>query len=235
MENLRELNLISMILRMVLAAIAGGFLGLEREKSGHPAGLRTYMTVCLGAATTMILSQYLALMLSTRWLEASVLVGVKTDVSRFGAQVINGIGFLGAGTILITRRHEIKGLTTAASLWASACLGIAIGAGFYECALIAIILMFLSLTVFSKIETHFLLRARNMVLYIELNDINSLSSIVEKLKSGDVKLQNIDIDWPDGQKYPGAQLKVTLPLGMAHTDLVASLAHLNQVISVQEI
>lgn len=235
MENLRELNLISMILRMVLAAIAGGLLGLERERSGHPAGLRTYMTVCLGAATTMILSQYLALMLSTRWFGTSVLVGIKTDVSRLGAQVINGIGFLGAGTILITQRHEVKGLTTAASLWASACMGIAIGAGFYECALIAIILMFLSLTAFSKIETHFLLKTRNMMLYVELIDVNSLSSIVEKLKSSDIALKNLDIDWPDGQKYPGAKLEVTLPLGMAHTDLVANLAHLQQVVSVQEI
>ena len=126
---------------MLLAIIAGGFLGLERENKGHPAGLRTYMMVCLGAATTMLLSQYLYGMLATRWLETSLEVGIKTDVARFGAQVINGIGFLGAGTILVTNRQEVKGLTTAAGLWASACMGIAIGAGFYECAILGFALL----------------------------------------------------------------------------------------------
>ena len=128
---LRELNLFSMMLRVVLAMIVGGIIGFEREKKGRPAGFRTYMLVAVGATLTVILSQYLDLMLHSRWALTAENVGIRTDLSRFGAQVINGVGFLGAGTIIVTGRQEVKGLTTAAGLWASACMGIAIGAGFY--------------------------------------------------------------------------------------------------------
>ncbi|MDQ9828115.1 MgtC/SapB family protein, partial [Acinetobacter baumannii] len=81
-------------------------------------------------------------MLTTEWRAASESLGISTDVSRLGAQVINGIGFLGAGTILVTSDDKIKGLTTAAGLWASACMGLAIGAGFYECAVLAVALIY---------------------------------------------------------------------------------------------
>ncbi len=100
------------------------------------------MLVCLGAALTVLLSLYEFTMVT------GPVVGYlrrdrhKTDVSRFGAQVINGVGFLGAGTILVTGRREVKGLTTAAGLWASACTGLAVGAGFYECVLIAFAMIF---------------------------------------------------------------------------------------------
>ena len=129
---LRELNMASLLLRLILAMLCGGLLGLERGRKRRPAGSRTYMLVCLGAALTMVLSQYEYVMLTTEWVDVSTELGIRTDVARFGAQVVNGIGFLGAGTIMITGRQQIKGLTTAAGLWASACMGLSIGAGFYE-------------------------------------------------------------------------------------------------------
>ena len=133
---LRELNMASLLLRLILAMLCGGLLGLERGRKRRPAGSRTYMLVCLGAALTMVLSQYEYVMLTTEWADVSTELGIRTDVARFGAQVVNGIGFLGAGTIMITGRQQIKGLTTAAGLWASACMGLAIGAGFYESVLL---------------------------------------------------------------------------------------------------
>lgn len=119
-ELLQELNWISITVRLLLALICGGILGIEREKKRRPAGLRTYMLVCVGAAFVMITNEYMSFKYE----------GV--DPSRMGAQVISGIGFLGAGTIIVTGRNRVKGLTTAAGLWAAACIGLAAGAGFYS-------------------------------------------------------------------------------------------------------
>ena len=128
---LRELNMASMMLRIVLAMLMGGLIGLDRERKNRPAGFRTYMLVAIAAASTQILSQYLDLMLDTQWAEAYAIVGRRTDVVRLGARIVSGVGFIGTGTILLTERQEVKGLTTASCLWASACMGLAIGAGFY--------------------------------------------------------------------------------------------------------
>ena len=141
-----------MALRIALAVIVGGLLGLERERKSSPAGFRTYMLVAIGSTMTIMLSQYLDIMLSTKWLAQAQAVGATHDVSRFGAQVINGVGFLGAGTIILTGRKRVKGLTTAAGLWASACLGLAIGAGFYECVGICVALILICMYAFPALE-----------------------------------------------------------------------------------
>ena len=135
LNYLRELNMVSIILRIFIAVLFGGCIGLNREHKKMPAGIRTYMLVCLGSCLTALLAMY------TR--ESLLLVfgeSVKTDISRFPAQVINGIGFLGAGTIIFTE-EKVRGVTTAACLWASGCMGIVIGYGFYECALVGFIIL----------------------------------------------------------------------------------------------
>ena len=129
LDSLRDLNIYSIILRVFLALIMGGVLGVERGKKNHPAGFRTHMLVCLGATLVMMTNQYVFQRFQT------------SDPVRMGAQVISGIGFLGAGTILVTGRNQIRGITTAAGLWASACCGLAIGIGFYEGALVGGVLI----------------------------------------------------------------------------------------------
>ena len=119
---LLELNLLTMIIRTLLALLCAGLIGFERNAQGSAAGLRTHILVCIGAMIAM----------STGIFTATQFSG---DASRIGAQVVSGIGFLGAGTIMVNRGH-IKGLTTAAGLWASACIGLAIGTGFYEAAIV---------------------------------------------------------------------------------------------------
>ena len=130
MEYLRECQLGRMVVRLFRAALLGGLIGLERGKKRRPAGFRTYMLVCMGSAASMVLSQYLNHLIQNDWAGflAQAGLNLSTDVSRFGAQCINGIGFLGAGTIISTGRQEVKGLTTAAALWACGCMGLAIGA-----------------------------------------------------------------------------------------------------------
>ena len=121
----RELTLLSVILRVLVAAILSGIIGLERGMKNRPAGLRTYMLVCVGSCLIMLTNQYL------------FQVSGAGDPMRLGAQVVSGIGFLGAGTIIVTKHNQIKGLTTAAGLWASAGVGLALGVGFYEAAIVA--------------------------------------------------------------------------------------------------
>ena len=124
-ETLHEITWMSILVRTVLSMIFGGLLGLERGRKHHPAGFRTYMLVCFGATLVMMTNQY-----TLRYFHTT------GDPVRMGAQVISGIGFLCAGSIMVTGRHQVKGLTTAAGLWASACIGLAIGCGFYSGAII---------------------------------------------------------------------------------------------------
>lgn len=154
--DLRDLNLLSVIVRMVLAMIFGGTIGFERGLRQRAAGLRTHMLLCVGAASTMLVSQYMY---------ASYGVG---DPARLSAQVLSGIGFLGAGTIIITRRNQIKGLTTAATLWATACMGLAVGSGFYECALIMYILMIFILLLMSVLDDRYLKIETSTSIYLEV-------------------------------------------------------------------
>ena len=136
----RELNLISAILRILLASVIGIIIGRERRLRGRPAGARTYAIVCIGSCLAMMTDMYLAI-------ETSY-----ADAARIGAQVISGIGFLGAGTILVKSDNRIQGLTTAASLWASACLGLACGAGFFEGAILGFITIIIVTWVLPRFE-----------------------------------------------------------------------------------
>lgn len=145
-EELRELNTLSLFVRLLLAVALGGLIGVNREKRKMPAGIRTYMLVCMGACLTAMLALYDAQ-------NIALLLGgsPKTDVGRFSAQVINGIGFLGAGTIMLSG-GRIRGITTAACLWASGCMGIAIGFGFFECAVAGFVAILLVIYVLPKIQ-----------------------------------------------------------------------------------
>ena len=116
LDSLRAFTYPSILLRLTLAMLFGGVIGLEGTRKGRPAGFRTYMLVSLGSALTVLLGQYETLMLDTVWKQIRDALSARVDVARFGAQVINGIGFLGAGTILVTERQQVKGLTTAAGL-----------------------------------------------------------------------------------------------------------------------
>lgn len=154
--SLRDLNVLSIAVRLLLAMVFGGTIGLERGIKQRAAGLRTHMLLCIGAASTMLVSQYLY---------ASYGVG---DPARLSAQVISGIGFLGAGTIIITRRNQVKGLTTAATLWATACMGLAVGVGFYECAVTMYVILIFILLFVSIIDNRYLKIPTSTALYLEV-------------------------------------------------------------------
>ncbi len=225
-----------MMLRIVLAVIVGGALGLERERRSSPAGFRTYMLVAIGSSMTVMLSQYLDLMLATQWSAAAAAVGAKHDVSRFGAQVINGVGFLGAGSIILTGRKRVKGLTTAAGLWASACLGLAIGAGYYECVLVSVALILVCMYVFPALENRLILRSRYMNILAELDGLEKLGGVLTLLREQGVTVLDIDLSKQpeDHRAQLGVHLSVYLPRELNHTALLAQLAALGGMVSIEE-
>lgn len=232
---LRELNVWSMMLRIVFAMLLGGIVGIEREKKRRAAGFRTYMLVAVGAALTVMLGEYLAIMLNTAWCKPGE-EPAKTDVVRFAAQVVNGVGFLGAGTILVTGRQEVKGLTTAAGLWASACMGIAIGAGFYECMLIGSLLIVVCMRILPRIEDIVISKSRNMNISLEMDTLENLGNIIGKIKAEGLKLYDVEIE-KNVQKHItmfSVFVSVGLPKKVQHTEVLAMLSLLDGVVAIEE-
>lgn len=225
----RELTLYSVLLRLLLAVLLGGALGLERGRKNRPAGFRTYMLVCMGAALAMILGQYTDLVAHMQ--------GRQTDMTRIGAQVINGIGFLGAGTILVTEKQQVKGLTTAAGLWASACMGLALGAGFYECVLAAFCLIVAVVLLLPKIETFLIEKSRNMEFYAEVSGMDGVHQIINYLKQQSIQIYEVEINRPEQTPTgkPGAVFSVRLGKKQTHTMLIEQLSRLEVLCSIKEL
>lgn len=231
-EILNQPGPLSAAFRLSLAIICGGIIGLDRGRRRRPAGFRTHMLVCMGAALTMLIGQYLAELL----LDYDAFTGM-TDVSRLGAQVINGIGFLGTGTIIVTGRQEIKGLTTAAGLWASACMGLAIGAGFYLGAFLGCVLILLSITVMRRLEGFIMSKARNMNIYIELSDIEEIGTVIDTIKSEGIRIYDVEINKasPYEGAYANALFAMRLPEKQPHSAIIAKLAGVKSIRSIEEV
>lgn len=237
LDSLRGLSFGAVLLRMTLAMLAGGALGMERVRKHRPAGIRTYMVVCTGAAMTMILGQYLVHMLENDWAQAAAIAGAKADVARFSAQVINGIGFLGAGTVLVTGKQEIKGLTTAAGLWVSACVGIAIGAGFYEAAAPAFLIVVLCNVLLPYLESLIVENARNMNLYVEFESLDNVAQIITCIKELDTQIYEVEIERESFGQYPYRRAMISLRLGRrkARAKLILAVSELKCVRNINEI
>ena len=171
-EYMLELNTVTVLVRLVLATLLGGIIGLERGKQGRAAGMRTHIFVCIGSALTVMIGLY-----------ATDVIGTVGDPFRIAAQVISGIGFLGVGTILLKGRFQITGLTTAAGLWATASIGLALGAGFYEGAIITFAIAMLTVTIFHKIESKFVKRQTRFGIYVEIDSDRSVRRAITHLES----------------------------------------------------
>jgi len=228
-----SLSLSEVCLRLLIAIICGGIIGIERGRKHRPAGFRTHMIVCVGAALTIILGEYLTIIAKDFWPAA-----VSTDITRLGAQVINGIGFLGAGTIILTGKQQIKGLTTAAGLWASACMGLAIGAGFYIGALVGCIFILITIIIFSKLETFILSHSRNVNIYIECKGLDTVAEIVTKLREHEVRIYDVEISKAkasEGRLNPSAIFTLKLPYKKSHTVIMTAIAEVDDVYVIEEL
>lgn len=179
---IREVTLLAVLLRIIVSFVLGGMLGMERGLKQRPAGLRTYMLVCVGACLIMLTNQYV------------VQVYGAGDPVRMGAQVVSGIGFLGAGTIIVTRHSQIKGLTTAAGLWAAAAVGLAAGIGFYEAAIAGAVVIFLTLSILSNLDNRMHRRTDHFELYVELPASASLGMFMNVLDDREISIEDVQMD-----------------------------------------
>ena len=225
-DGLRDMTMASVLARMLLAVICGGVIGIEREYKRRPAGFRTHILICLGAAMTTLTSQYLLLEMH-----------YYTDMARLGAQVVAGIGFIGAGTIIVTRHQRVKGLTTAAGLWTAAIVGLAVGGGFYEGAIFATALIMVAELLFSKLEYRMLENAPEVNLYMEYVDKACLDNVLKLYRERSVKVLNMEITRATGSEHHNACAIFSLRLNKKckAEHLVADVNRVEGVVSVEEL
>ena len=221
---LREVTFLSVAVRIAAALIVGGILGLERERKNRAAGLRTYMLVCVGACLIMLTNQYIYQTTGSG------------DPMRLGAQVVSGIGFLGAGTIIVTKRNQIKGLTTAAGLWSSAAVGLSLGVGFYEAALAAGAAIYFVMTVLRYWDIRMHKRSRYMDLYMEVSTGVGLAQVLRQIRALGLEVYSIDSDsyaCVDDAKVLIISLK--LPKRMSHSDLIKKIEQITGMLYIKEL
>lgn len=236
--SLRQFSFGTAVLRLVLSAVCGGAIGYGRSKQNRAAGLRTYMLIAVGAAMAVLLALYEYAMLTGAWAPAVQEVGMKFDASRLGAQVITGIGFLGAGIIIKVAHQQVNGLTTATGLFATVCMGIAAGAGFYECFIPATVLVVLVLNVMSPLEIAYKRRLRNITLNVEFEAVEDIASITKAIEAQHACVYDIDIERTErkDEKYPSAIFILQLSReNHSHSGMLTSVAELSCVHSVQEL
>ena len=173
----------SAITKMLLASICGGLIGAEREMKGRPAGLKTFSLVCLGATLIMITNDYIF----------KYVTNGTGDIVRMAAQVISGIGFLGVGTIIVTGQRHVSGLTTAASLWTSACIGLAVGIGFYSGAIFTTLGLILVFKYAKYIEVYVEEHSNTYDVYMEFENEDKMSMVIKKLREEDIMISNVVI------------------------------------------
>ena len=179
--QVREITLLSIVIRIMVSVLLGGIIGAERGMKNRPAGMRTYMLVSLGSCVVMLTNQYIFQAFKTG------------DPTRMAAQVVSGIGFLGAGTIIVTGRNQIKGLTTAAGLWATASVGLAIGIGLYEVAALSGILVFLILTILHKFDDYMRKTSNIVELYVEMRAGIPLGDFLRAVRANELSATNLQL------------------------------------------
>lgn len=223
--ELRELTYVAVGLRIMAALIMGGILGLERGMKNRPAGLRTYMLVCVGSCLIMMTNQFIFQTTGTG------------DPTRMSAQVISGIGFLGAGTIVVTQHNQIKGLTTAAGLWACAAAGLALGIGFYEAAVAGGVSIFVILTLLQRWDDRMHSKGRVFDIYFELTEGYPLGELIRAVRAMELEVFDIrmesDAVLSDGLTAFVATVKAKRRV--AHTGILAELKKLPGVEYLEEI
>ena len=211
------------ILRLVLALISGGILGYERSRKRIDAGFRTHILVCMSSCAIMITNVHTYLYYQTG------------DPVRMPAQVISGVGFLGAGCILVTGQHRIKGVTTAAGIWAAACLGLCIGAGDYMVAGIVLLMVILTMTVFRTFDEMIITRTRYMRLFVELSSVHAVTELMSYLRSKRIKVNDTEFLDKKNNEYIAMVIDIELQKSSSVEETIAEFEQVEGVRFVSEI
>jgi putative Mg2+ transporter-C (MgtC) family protein len=223
--DMTSLTAFNIPLRLLLVVLFSGTLGWERTAKRRGAGIRTYIIVSLGAALTMMTSQFLKDYVADGY----------TDLSRLGAQVISGIGFIGAGTIMFNGFKQVKGITTAAGLWASACMGLAMGAGFVYGALIVWVLMFLVMTVLDTWENRFFSHMGEIRLFIVFESFQFFRVFMQKMKANGFVIADFEMDKTGLNKEIATYITLNLKKRVNHETVIDGLSSYPGILMIEEI
>lgn len=221
---LEEFNGISIVLRLVLAALFGGIIGIERETKGRSAGFRTFTLVCIGSALGTIVNLYL------------FNITGNTDVARIPASILSGIGFLGVGTIIVTKRSHVKGLTTAAGLWVTASLGIALGAGMLWVSTLAFLLILLTISLLQYLSHYIACHSRLINLYIEMSKESDVNALIAYVRSNGHRILTMEKKREKITRECDLVINLTLQLTKKcrHEDIVNDLSKIDGVCYIEE-
>ena len=220
-DNFRDINTATILFRMVFAVLCGGIIGIERSMKNRPAGFRTHILIIIGATTASMTGHYIYLNM-----------GLPTDMSRLGAQVITGLGFIGAGTIIVTGHRTVKGLTTAAGLWSTGIIGLAIGAGFYEGALLGTIAILFAEVVLGKVKIRRVKGFRCVVNYVNKD---ALDHVLRFCKDRSIAIKALQIESSrddSGANVYSALISLQPNTEVNHKEFVQRLEAIEGVISV---
>ena len=220
LETIYSFNEISMVLRLALAVICAGVIGIEREQKRRAAGFRTHILIAMGAAMTSLLGQFLA-------------SGLPTDPLRIGAQVVSGMGFIGAGTIFVTRRKDAKGLTTAASLWTTAIIGLAAGAGCYIEVIFCTVMILLAQMVFSKIEYYLISSSKVMNVYVDFSDKKDIYTVNQMINDKKIEILSTEINKSPDDDGISAVFTLKFLAKTDHEEILRDIAELESVRRVE--
>lgn len=223
---IREINTMSILLRFGLCILCGGLIGLERETKHRAAGFRTHILVCTGATVVMLTGQYIHNFISEN-----------ADPSRLGAQVISGIGFLGVGTIIVTKSAKVRGLTTAAGLWTAACIGIAIGIGFYEVAILGTITVLIATVGMLRIDEFFYQRSSVLNLYIEVNGIETVKKLLQMIKENGYHISSFEMQKPKWKESRNVGITIVIRKKDKKNkmDILGMLSNMEEIVYLEEV
>ncbi len=215
------------VLKVVLAVVLGCLTGLDRTRKRYPAGFRTYGMVCLGATVAMIVGFYIVEQLGY----------TASDPARIGAQVVSGVGFIGAGTIVLSDRRRVRGLTTAAGLWSAACLGLAIGAGFYLLAVLCFFGIVAIQMLLQRVSDSIKLRAKILYIHVELTSMEGFGSLIKEIKAANLGINSIETtSGRDTEIYSYyMELRLKEKCVMSHPDVIKMIEDHENVIDCEEI
>ena len=208
-NGLRDITSVSVAVRMALAFLCGAIIGLERSFKNRPAGFRTHILVCVAACIAAMTGLYIYLNL-----------GLTADISRIGAQVVSGLGFIGAGTIIVTKNRTVKGLTTAAGLWTADIIGLAIGFGFYEGGIIATILVLITMTYFAGAVNGFK-RAAEFRVRLHYHNKPALDQTLRYFKNHKMAILNLQVTSTNDSEYSEYSAVIDLlPRKQVHQEMI---------------
>lgn len=217
---------LAVFVRLVLACVVGMVVGMNREFHNKGAGMKTHVLVCMGSALTMIVSQYVL----------ETFPDARADMNRIGAAVVSGVGFLGVGTIIVTGKNEVRGLTTAAGLWSCACIGLIAGIGYVPGTLIALGFVLFTFTVLNRLDTVLRKNARTFDLYVEFESRSGIKEFLKHLHQWDCEYSNFELSRGEaGKNSPAATVTIKLPQMGRKQPFLAAVQNLDFVSFCDEI